>query len=794
MATAFLSFALTMVEPPMVKQVIEWGSWETFSSVPWGIHSNASFNDVTLHATKGIDVVVLDHWLYFASFKSAKGTVMTYSPSKMILDGYGWNISFETYPALNASGWAAWGKNGGDIELKVDLLNGDQRELVEVRMVTGDSLNDSISIGDKITGDSRAVANGTMAPTLEKSMESGGNPGRYIVSFECHYGKTECRIVIRHTIVGVLFVGNVQIPTADGLKEPTLRFDMDTTLTYEQGLEAGGWIVDNLATRSIFARYLLVEPYYEIVSKDEPIWVNVTDPTGNPVENAKVLVAGVSTAYNSTRERYERIFNKPADWSIRYMLNITIAQLHYDDSFFVTIKSSLNNSRETLPIWWNGWSWVSVAGRDDCFSPSEGLDTWKNYDHPVTCYLADDIGGGTSSNILPTQSEIGSHFPHDFENWPYMDWASSHRDSVEGRNFLSAAYEFASRWDDPMYVGTGGTFISMGNPGNGASMQMMLSQYANGMRIAGTSSDVRAGYAPSIIGSWILNPDNGEPLKSAWYPHTMLDLMNAQRQWYTGEDIPQSVVQSIAEEGGVLRMYNHRDDFKNPGMISWVVNNKIGFQYENWKATDGEVASYVYGLWTTDVRFDEANSTSGKWAYDISKRNPAEKGYWNVPITIAMNVTGRTIEDIVIKEGTRTYRMTDGSLKNLSGAREMDVGYDLRNQTDNAEYAETLFVSFFWNRSSSLEIVFNSTAGIECARSSSLGDCLPEEMPKGEDKLPEERIDAPVPGNETEMIENLDYAAIFTTRAERHRIIHRVLFCDLSLAAQSAAANMIESK
>ena len=61
------------------------------------------------------------------------------------------------------------------------------------------------------------------------------------------------------------------------------------------------------------------------------------------------------------------------------------------------------------------------------------------------------------------------------------------------------------------------------------------------------------------------------------------------------------------------------------------------------------------------------------------------------------------VSDIVLSEGDRTYRASDGTLAELQAARVMDAGYDVR---DGA-----LYVSHFWNSSSRLTIL--SLEGVE---------------------------------------------------------------------------------
>lgn len=274
---------------------------------------------------------------------------------------------------------------------------------------------------------------------------------------------------------------------------------------------------------------------------------------------------------------------------------------------------------------------------------------------------------------------------------------------------LEGAYTFASRWDNPAYVGAGDTYIAIANPGNSGSWEQMYAEYARGTRIMGFTSNPYNG-APgntSLVGSWwvpFYPPKSGSwlPPLSQWYPYATYDMMDDVRGPSTDNDIPSYIwllTFWMAQNGGVQRIYNHGIISPTAAQLLWWIDNpKTNFSYENWKATDGEVASYVYGHWSTDITFDSAKSNSTITAYQVSRVDPIPAGYWRVPVTIAFNASGRHLSDIVVKEGPMTLLMSNGSLRNLTGKRIMDVGYDIRG--------DTIYVSYFWNSSTELSFVF----------------------------------------------------------------------------------------
>jgi hypothetical protein len=165
-------------------------------------------------------------------------------------------------------------------------------------------------------------------------------------------------------------------------------------------------------------------------------------------------------------------------------------------------------------------------------------------------------------------------------------------------------------------------------------------------------------------------------------------------------------VDRVAQNQGVLRVYGHSneaDPLKIREFLHWIDEPKTNYSLENWKATDGEVASYINGRWSTNVKFNEGASTGDAWSFNITRKDPKATGHWNVPVTVAVDLAGRTIKDVVVQDGGKSYRMSDGTLHDLNGARVMDPGYDVRNGT--------LYVSQCWGASAKLTVTFeNATA------------------------------------------------------------------------------------
>jgi hypothetical protein len=338
-----------------------------------------------------------------------------------------------------------------------------------------------------------------------------------------------------------------------------------------------------------------------------------------------------------------------------------------------------------------------VLGRDDSFGPDTALNVFQDFNHPKTAYILSTFQGN-STDLLATQSEIAMHYPHDYAYWGHKFWDEAVTSAGTCHSTFEDRYWFASRWDDPRYVGEGDTYISIANPGNSASWEQMFAHYLSGTRLMGISSQFYLAGNSSLIGSyWMYAPlFTGIPSWASWDPHSRMDMMDMWRSVNTdrNENYQWLMAFNAANNGGVLRVYNH-GIIVDPSLLHWIVDNKTNSSYENWKATDGEVASYIYGRSSTDIDID-SRSTPSVWMYNISRQDPTASGYWRVPVTVAVDITDEFVEEIEINDSTWSLKMSDGTLQDLAGDRIMDVGYDIRGTT--------LYVSYFWNASSELKI------------------------------------------------------------------------------------------
>ena len=683
-----------------------WGISETFSAVPTGTHGPVLFDDFNLSSLSHTESVVLDGWLYVMTREgedyygdAVTGTVANYKPSGPIDRENDWNISAEITRPDEDSAYIASGIEGvsGRQGLAIYLTNSSGTILTGVELVTGHPANESIRVFNAVDTSWAVVASDMLPALTHDSPMYGAKPDRYVVSFAHLNNSADVQVLVRSSLSGVVYLANLAIPTIEGTNDPSLRFDINVL----DGLVAAyyvasGWIIDNVMFRSLESRYPVIEPVYEFVSEDAPIWLEVKDIDGEPVTDATVSIESEPGSYNWTSGRYEIGIDRPVDWDIGFNYTAIVDGVVVDDRVKVSTVPS-NVSRVSIPKWWNGWDWVSVLGRDDSYGPESSIMQFSDYDHPTTAYIMSTFQGN-STEILATQSEIAMHYPHDYTLWGHKFWTESVASADNGHSTFEDMYWFASRWDDPRYVGKGDSYISISNPGDSASWEQMFAHYLRGTRLMGISSQYYLGGNSSLIGSyWMYAPlFTGVPSWASWDPHSRIDMMDMWRSINTdhNENYQWLMAFNAANNGGVLRVYNH-GIIADASLLHWIDDNKTNSSYENWKATDGEVASYVYGRWSTDIDMDP-RSTSTVWRYNISRQDPTASGYWRVPVTVAFDITDKLVEDIEIADSSWSLKLSDGTLQDLAGNRIMDVGYDIRGAT--------LYVSYFWNASTELTI------------------------------------------------------------------------------------------
>ena len=572
-----------------------WGTTETFDMVSTG--TTGQFKDFVLSPNPNTDAVVLDGrvWIMFRANDSA--LVAKYTPTVV---QRAWNMSFDAFTPRNGASYASVDRTSGTYGLKAMLVDAMGRNVTGVELLIGPSSVEGILTFNSISGRWNRESAGILPAITNRSTLQESAPDRYTVSMTMT-SPTSVQLTVVQSRAGTIFVKDVDVDTYPGIV-PSLQFYSDASIGFLPTDDShgpypvsGGWMLDNFETRPVTSAFVEVQPNVEVNDRSDPQWLKVVDPFGRTVTDADVAIAGNQAIFNSTSGRYEAPNWKPSvNWAVPTAYTMIEGGVTIEGLIKVTTVP--DPCAAVVTKWWNGWGWATGLGRDDCVGPSTALDTYKGYDHPLTAYIFTDNPIGNSSLIVPTQSEIAKHGPHDYYNWMKKTWEESVTSAEQGQQSLAKAYAFASRWDDPSYVGNGDTYISLANPGNTATFQMEYAQYQAGVRIEGTSSNQGNG-APgndSLISSW------GVDQWAKWDPTTPIDMMDALRQVNTDYVQTYASIIDIAQRGGLARFYNH-GTIVQPDILHWVCDNKTDGTPENWKATDGEAASYYYGRMTTDV-------------------------------------------------------------------------------------------------------------------------------------------------------------------------------------------------
>ncbi len=700
---------LTALSSGPVKEEDRWGSVETFSGAATGTLNY--YRQVSLIQSSASESVVLDGrvWCMLRSNVTDQ-VLLRYTPQ---VQGDNWNVSFECYaPQAGDIFDPSYGKN--KIGLTASLVDRLGEALAALELSYGTPGDNLVRLTDVGSGTVETLSERMLPSTIIKDASEGSAPDRYIVSFQSSDGG-DCVVTVLHTSGVMVGQGVITMPTGWSPAQLVLssnstvltRYGIDPNVPMSATVYSGAWVVDNLACRGATARYPMAGPSYEysIEGAEGP---HYNTSWSSEQAGAVVTIDGKEAVYNTTSGRYEAWLDLRSKWGMTVNYSVVLDGVVLNDTMDLTMISSADHA--SVSQWWNGWDWASVFGEDDSTGPADIISVYTGYQHPLTTYVMYAISDeDTSKQVLTAPYvEIALHNPHDWEGGAKKFWTSAVADANSGMNHLKSFFDFASRWDAPANGGNGDTYISMANPGNKASYQMMYALYLAGIRIDGRSSDLAAGSAGNHtqIGSWY---DIGgyHGTGGGWHPYQAMDLMDAARalSW----DNPQSwnstfaLVNGVAENHGVLRAYGHPErDIAIPDLLHWIDNKKTNYSLENWKATDGEVASYIYGRWSTEVQFDPSRSSTDIWTYSVSRQDARTAGYWNVPVTIEIDLQGRTVKDIEIQDGSNTVGKGQGTLKDLNEGRIMDTGYDVRDGK--------LYVSYVWSENAQLTITFESGA------------------------------------------------------------------------------------
>lgn len=635
-----------------------------------------------------------------ASMRASK--VLSFTPN---LPGRSWTISSEIYPAKDYDMHHAEGASPAPTSIMYVDLESNGAAVARTALRVGEPGNgyENVRLYSAANSTWWTVLHNILPgkahrhdPSYNDVQSQDGIYGDKVDCYLVEYrysGGTSIVVRIYHSLAGALSLLSQQTIALNAtMGTVTMSYSAEAAVYQYGGFNiVNAWFIDNLRVTGTSARYAVVNPTYEYVFENSPAYVVINGVDNAPITDAAVSIGGVPAAYIPARQRYEANLGLVVDWAKRVPYTVTVDGCTFGDVMRVTTMSRTDHGI-SLPLWWNGWDWVSVFGEDDV-PLSTAISTYSAYRHPVTAYEITPA----NADIWAYHAEAASHYPHNYATDRYRFWSEAMSDANQAQNSLARIHAYASIWDDPSYVGKGDTYIMRACPGNGASWDTLYAMYEAGFRVMGRDSDILSAVTTGILAAW-WDPRNVDTM----YPYDPMQLMNIDRAPDVEYDVSGqwSWLLAMAAGGGVVSFYTHGAiTTSGAAMLRWTDNAKTNSSYENWKATNGEVASYVNGRWTTDANYLPRLSGTNVYTYEVSRRSPYEAGYWNVPVTLAFDLTQITcgLGDILITEGSRTLRMSDGTLRDLHGARVMGVGYDVRG--------DTLYVSYFWNTTSRLSIL-----------------------------------------------------------------------------------------
>jgi len=692
---------LVVIPAGEVRDEDRWGSVETFAGAASGTLNY--HNQVSFHQTSATESVVLggEVWCMMRSSVS-NAVLLRYTPT---VQGEGWNISFECY-APQAGDALDPAQGVQQIGLTATLIDRQGSALASVDLSYGTPGSNYVRLRDPSAGRATYFSDAMIPSATVRGPSEGFAPERYLVSFQ-HIEGDNCTVTVLHTSGTMVGQASVSMPSGWGGPAQLVLSTSSTVLVvpspdpavpWMMDTHSGAWIVDALACRGATAPYPLAGPLYEYALEGR---TPILGTLAGAHPGAEVTIGGSAAAFNGTTGRYEADLETSVQWGRGVPYTVTLDGVVLSDTMELTMVASAPHAH--VSEWWNGWDWVSVFGIDDCLGPESALARYSGYEHPLTAYVMYAAGSSSQTMSYP-YLEIGLHYPHDWQGGAVKFWKDAVSQAAEGVQFLKGNYSYASRWDAPSNGGRGDTYISMANPGNKATYQQLYALYQAGIRIDGRSSDKEAGSPGNHtqLGSWY-DPGGYQGSGAGWHPYRPIDLMDAARllswdvKWSWSSAF--GLVSSVAENHGVLRVYGHPNQaIAIPELLQWIDDPKTNYTLENWKATDGEVASYIHGRWSTGLTFDAGSSSAATWAYNVSRADPTTAGYWRVPVTIAIDLEGREVKDVTVKDGGRTLRSSTGALADLDGARIMGSGFDIRGGV--------LYVSSMWEDGAKITITF----------------------------------------------------------------------------------------
>lgn len=310
--------------------------------------------------------------------------------------------------------------------------------------------------------------------------------------------------------------------------------------------------------------------------------------------------------------------------------NVSIAEIQLLDEGIEKISQDNIPYYLGIPAWWNGLQWAVALRIDDVVDPENDIpSSWLFM--PLSIGLWDGGSGVMNPDWLieeyhceyATHGDAAWHNP----NWD-KDYTWWYNNLVDAVNDVESQTNKTSLW--------GTTCITFHIPYSAADPEFSFAAYDAGLRYAGNSPWPQAS-APGF--NLLLDGKQNLTTDYKIIPKNKFELLLTARLTQAKEGtFNESILERVRENGSFTAPYIHPNEQLANDFKAFIQNDIVG-----WHATIGEIASWLWYKWHTNVTLND-NSNSTVKIYDINIYGNDNR-IWKVPITFAFNISGLGINE-----------------------------------------------------------------------------------------------------------------------------------------------------